>query len=251
MLQAGAHFGHQTSKWHPKMEKYIFGERQGVHIIDLEKTRSSLETALDYAKKTTSRGGIVLFVGTKKQASDIVKKAALSCGMPYVNKRWLGGTLTNFVNLAHLLRKYKDLKRKVEKGELTKYTKFEQQKFAEEVHDYDERIGGLAELTRIPETVFILDIRKDKTALTEATRRGVKVIALCDTNVNPTNIDYPIPGNDDAIKSIELFANLMAKAISEGRAEWEKNRTKLGSTLVAPRGSQQRDDIEVKEKAEV
>lgn len=232
MLQAGVHFGHQTSKWHPKMNKYIFGERQGIHIIDLEKTQTALERALEYAKKTAARGGVILFVGTKKQAVDIVKKTAESCGMPYVNKRWLGGTLTNFVNMAQLLRKYKDLKRKLEKGELGKYTKFEQQKFAEQIAKYDLEIGGLAELTRIPDAVFILDIRKDKTALTEASRRGVTVIALCDTNVSPEQVEYPIPANDDAIKSIDLLATRVSDAIREGRDEWEKNRARLGGTLM-------------------
>lgn len=238
MLQAGVHFGHQKSKWHPKMKKFIFGERQGIHIIDLEKTQKSLDKACAFAKQTASRGGVILFVGTKKQAVDYVAKAAESCGMPYVNKRWLGGTLTNYVNMAHLLRGYKDLKRKVEKGELGKYTKFEQQKFAEQVAGYDDKIGGLINMTRIPDAVFIMDIRKDKTALEEATRRGVKVIAVCDTNVNPSDVQYPIPANDDAIKSIELMANTVAAAIKEGHDEWERNRARLGGTLVqsgAPR----------------
>lgn len=238
MLQAGVHFGHQKSKWHPKMKKFIFGDRQGIHIIDLEKTQKALEKACAFAKQTASRGGVILFVGTKKQAVDYVAKAAESCGMPYVNKRWLGGTLTNYVNMAHLLRGYKDLKRKVEKGELGKYTKFEQQKFGEQVAGYDEKIGGLINMTRIPDAIFIMDIRKDKTALEEATRRGVKVIAVCDTNVNPSDVQFPIPANDDAIKSIELMANTMAAAIKEGHDEWERNRARLGGTLVqagAPR----------------
>ncbi|HWR00175.1 MAG TPA: 30S ribosomal protein S2 [Candidatus Methylomirabilis sp.] len=233
LLQAGSHFGHQTSKWHPKMKKYIFGERQGIHIINLEETQKALEKACAYARQTTARGGVILFVGTKKQASDIVAKAAASAAMPFVNKRWLGGTLTNYVNLAQLLRKYKDLKRKLEKGELGKYTKFEQQKFAEMVENYDDKIGGLAELARIPDAVFILDIRKDKTALEEAQRRGVKVIAVVDTNVNPTGIEYPIPANDDAAKSIELITSLIAAAAKEGRDEWEKARARLGGSLVA------------------
>jgi small subunit ribosomal protein S2 len=238
MLQAGVHFGHQKSKWHPKMKKFIFGDRQGIHIIDLEKTQKALEKACIFAKQTASRGGVILFVGTKKQAVDYVAKAAEACGMPYVNKRWLGGTLTNYVNMAHLLRGYKDLKRKVEKGELGKYTKFEQQKFGEQVAGYDEKIGGLINMTRIPDAIFIMDNRKDKTALEEATRRGVKVIAICDTNVNPSDVHYPIPANDDAIKSIELMANAMSSAIKEGHDEWERNRARLGGTLVqsgAPR----------------
>jgi small subunit ribosomal protein S2 len=234
MLQAGVHFGHQKSKWHPKMEKYIFGDRQGIHIIDLESTRERLEKACTFAKQVAARGGTILFVGTKRQAVDIVAKSAEACGMPYVNKRWLGGTLTNYVNMAQLLRKYKDLKRNLEKGELGKYTKFEQQKFGEQVKAYDDKIGGLVNMTRIPDAIFILDIRKDKTAFQEAERRGVKVIAICDTNVNPSNVAYPIPANDDAVKSIEIIANTLTNAIKEGHDEWERNRARLGGTLVSP-----------------
>ena len=232
MLQAGVHFGHEKAKWHPKMEKFIFEDRQGIHIIDLEKTQKALEKACAFAKQTALRGGVILFVGTKKQASDIVRISATSCGMPYVEKRWLGGTLTNYVNMAQLLRKYKELKRRQEKGELVKYTKFEQQKFAEQIKAYDDQIGGLIDMTRIPDAVFILDIRKDKTALTEATRRGVKVIAVCDTNVNPTDVTYPIPANDDATRSIEIIVKSLTSAIKEGHDEWERNRARLGGALV-------------------
>ncbi len=233
MLQAGVHFGHQTSKWHPKMKKFIFGSRQGIHIINLEETQKALDAALAYAKKVTMRGGVILFVGTKKQASSIVEKAALGCQMPYVNKRWLGGTLTNFASIATQIRKYKDLKRKHEKGELAKYTKFEQLKISEQIKLLEEKVGGMQELNRIPDAVFILDVKKDKTALTEAVKRGVKVIAVCDSNVDPTDIDFPIPANDDAVKAIEMVANLMSAAIVEGRAEWEAGRAKLGGALMS------------------
>lgn len=232
LLKAGAHFGHQASKWHPKMKKFIFGERNGIHILNLEATQKSLEEAFSFAKKTAARGGVILFVGTKKQASSIVEAAAQSCGMPYVNNRWLGGTLTNFSSIAQTIRRFKDLKRKQEKGELSKYTKFEQLKIAEQIKLMDVSVGGIQELTRIPDAVFILDIRKDKTALAEAVRRGVKVIAVCDSNVNPADVDYPIPANDDAVKSIEIIANAMASAIKEGRNEWEAARARLGNTLV-------------------
>lgn len=231
MLQAGVHFGHQTSKWHPKMKKYIFGSRQDIHIINLEETQKALEKALTFAKQTASRGGIVLFVGTKKQASELVRTAAIEAGMPFVDKRWLGGTLTNFAVITQVLRKFKDLKRKQEKGELGKYTKFEQLKFNEQLDQLEEKVGGIKELARIPEVVFILDIRKDKTALEEAKRRGVKVIALCDTNVNPTEVDYCIPCNDDAVKAIEMMTQLMAHACKEGREEWEAARARLGAVL--------------------
>ena len=232
MLQAGVHFGHQTSKWHPKMKKFIFGSRQGIHIINLEETQKSLDNALNFAKKVTMRGGVILFVGTKKQAASIVEKAALGCQMPYVNKRWLGGTLTNFASVAQQIRKYKDLKRKQEKGELTKYTKFEQLKISEQIQILEDKFGGMQELNRIPDALFILDVKKDKTALSEATKRGVKIIAVCDSNVDPSEIDYPIPANDDAMKAIEMIANLMSAVVNEGRAEWEAGRAKLGGALM-------------------
>lgn len=232
LLQAGAHFGHQASKWHPKMKKYLFGSRQGIHIINLEETQKALDEALSYVKKVSARGGVILFVGTKKQASDAVAMHAASCGMPFVNKRWLGGTLTNFASMSQLIRKYKDMKRKQEKGELSKYTKFEQLKIAEQIQVLDEKIGGIQDLTRIPEAMFILDVRKDKTALQEAKRRGIKVIALCDSNVNPREIDFPIPANDDAQKTIDLMTGLVAKAVGDGRKEWESARARLGGALI-------------------
>lgn len=234
LLQAGVHFGHQTSKWHPRMKKYLFGSRQGIHIINLEETQKGLDAAMAFAKKVTLRGGVILFVGTKKQAANIVAEAATSCGMPYVNKRWLGGTLTNFASMAQLIRKFKDLKRKQEKGELTKYTKFEQLKISEEIKLLDEKVGGIQELTRIPDAIFIMDIRKDNTAIDEALRRGIKVIAVCDSNVNPSDVDYPIPANDDAVKAISIIGHMMAKAITEGRKEWEAGRARLGGALVTP-----------------
>lgn len=232
MLQSGVHFGHQTSKWHPKMKKYIFGSRQGIHIINLEETQKALEVAMDFAKKTAARGGTILFVGTKKQAASIIEEAAKACNMPYVTKRWLGGTLTNFASVAQQIRKLKDMKRKQEKGELAKYTKLEQLRMSEQIELLETKVGGIQELTRIPDVILIFDIRKDKTALEEALRRGVKVIAVCDTNVNPLNVDYPVPANDDAVKSIQLIANMFSDAISEGRQEWEGARARLGGALM-------------------
>lgn len=233
MLQAGVHFGHQTSRWHPRMKKFIFGERRGIHVINLEATQQALEEAMAFAKKIAARGGIILFVGTKKQAAPIVETAAKSCGMPYVSKRWLGGTLTNFSSIGSQIRKFKDMKRRLEKGEYAKYTKFEQLKLGEQIELLDEKVGGIQELTRIPDALFILDIRKDKTALEEAMKRGVKTMAVCDSNVNPTEVDFPIPANDDAVKAIELIATAMAQAIQEGRQEWENARARLGGALVS------------------
>ena len=239
MLQAGVHFGHQTSKWHPKMKKFIFGERNGVHILNLQMTQNALEEAASFAKKIAARGGLVLFVGTKKQAASLVECAAKVCGMPYVHNRWLGGTLTNFSSIAQTIRRFKDLKRKQEKGELAKYTKFEQLKIAEQIKLMDQSVGGIQELTRIPDALMIFDVRKDKTALAEAVRRGVKVIAVCDSNVSPLDVDYPIPANDDGINSIEIVAKVLSEAIKEGRDEWESARARLGNSLVqsAPSGA--------------
>lgn len=234
LLQAGAHFGHQSSKWHPRMKKFLFGSRNGIHIINLEETQKHLDAAMSFVKKTALRGGMVLFVGTKKQAAPAIEAAAKSCNMPYVTKRWLGGTLTNFASVAQQIRKYKDLKRRQEKGELAKYTKFEQLKLNEEIQLLEEKFGGVQEMNRVPDAIFIFDVRKDKTALQEALRRGVKVIALCDSNVNPIDVDFPIPANDDAAKTIELMATLVAKSINEGRDEWESARARLGGALVKP-----------------
>jgi len=232
LLESGVHFGHRTSKWHPNMKKFIFGAKNGIHIINLEETQKALEEAMAFCKQVTMRGGNVLFVGTKKQAAPIIEKLAGDAKMPYITKRWLGGTLTNFSVIAQMLKKFKELKHKSEKGELGKYTKLEQQKFGEQIAMYEERIGGIQDMARIPEAIFIADIHKDNTALAEATRRGIKIVAVCDTNVNPHKVDIAIPANDDAVKSIEMIVGAIAGACKEGRDEWDSNRSRLGSVLV-------------------
>lgn len=220
------------------MKKFIFGERNGIHIINLEETQRTFSAALAFAKKIALRGGLILFVGTKKQSAAIVEEAAKACGMPYVSKRWLGGTLTNFGSMIQIIRKYKDMKRRQEKNEYAKYTKFEQLKITEQIRQLDEKVGGIQELTRIPDAIMIFDIRKDKTALAEAQKRGIKIMAVCDSNVDPTAIDFPIPGNDDAVKAIALVAKTVAMAIQEGRDEWEKARSRLGGSLMSPAAEQ-------------
>ncbi|HRH31830.1 MAG TPA: 30S ribosomal protein S2 [bacterium] len=243
MLKAGVHFGHQSSKWHPKMKEYIFGERGGVHIINVEKTADKLNTALTFVTQTIAKGGSVLFVGTKRQAQDIVAKYATECGMPYVNVRWLGGTLTNFGQLQRLIRHYLDLKEKREKGELKKYTKLEQLQFDREIAELDEKIGGLSTLTRVPDALFVLDARHEKTAVREARAMKVPMIALVDSNVNPTGIEYVIPGNDDAVNSIDLIAKLVAGAVKEGK-------TKAASEAQAAAQVRKQLDEEVRVSAE-
>ena len=219
MLQAGMHFGHRTSRWHPKMEPFIFGSKAGVHIIDLEASQRQLEAALDYVKGVAARGGTVLFVGTKPQAKEAVKTEAIRCGMPHVTERWLGGTLTNFPQIKKTLKRLKTLKDQREKGELKKYTKKEQLMIDREISEIEHKMGGIQDVEKLPDAIFIIDVKTEKTALTEASVVGTKVVALCDTNVNPTNVAQVIPGNDDAAKTIALVSRLVADAVKEGRAE--------------------------------
>lgn len=229
MLKAGVHFGHQSSKWHPKMKPFIYGVRGGVHVINVEKTTEQLEKAVAFAKDVAAKGGTILFVGTKAQAQDVVAEAAKSAGMPYVNTRWLGGTLTNWPQIQRLIRHYLDLKDKREKGDLKKYTKLEQLNFDREIAELDEKIGGMSSLLRVPDAIFVLDARIEKTAVREAQSVRVPVIALVDSNVNPRGISYVIPGNDDAVGSITLVANVVAQAINDGKKLARENREKVAA----------------------
>lgn len=234
MLKAGVHFGHRTSRWHPKMEPYIFGARSGVHIIDVEKTATILEKTLGYVEELIARGGVVMFVGTKKQGTELVEKVALDCGMPYVNTRWLGGTFTNFTEIQRLVRKLIDLKDKREKGELKKYTKLEQLMFDREIEELEGKIGGLGDFKKLPEAIFVLDIRHDKTAVQEARIRGVKVIGICDTNVNPDMADMVIPANDDSIGSLTMITKLMGEAVKAGKAKAKTAMADAAAKAAAP-----------------
>jgi len=218
MLQAGMHFGHQKARRHPKMQPYIHSERNGVNIIDLEKTTVLLEKALNFIRDTVAAGGVILIVGTKEQAKPIVERVGKETGMPYIHRRWLGGTLTNFRMIKdNLLAPYLDLKGKIERNELGKYTKKEQLEFVKKTEDLDIKVGGFAGLAKLPEAIFILDLKTEATALAEAVDTKVPIIAVCDTNVNPQDITYPIPANDDAVKSIEIVMNLVAEAVKEGK----------------------------------
>lgn len=222
LLQAGVHFGHRESRWHPKMKSFIFGSRNGIHIVDLEKTLIKLKDALDYVRELTARGGVILFLGTKRQARDIVKKYAEECGAPFVCGRWLGGTLTNYGEVMNLVRHFNDLKAKQAAGALSKYTKKEQSNFSKEIEDLEEKVGGIKNVVRPPDAIFVIDIMKEKTAVAEAITRKIPIIALTDTNVNPDMVAYPIPSNDDAVKTIELMTKLIAEAVKEGKALREK-----------------------------
>jgi len=216
MLKAGMHFGHRTSKWHPKMEPFIFTSRKGVHIIDLNKTKKKLEDALKFIIQSVKERKTILFVGTKTQVKKPLKNTAEEISMPYVNERWLGGSLTNFFVIKKLIKKYKDLLESKQTGKLEKYTKKERHDFDQEITKLEVKVGGLVNLTKIPDALFIWDIKKEKTALTEANKKNIPVIAVCDTNVNPAGVDYIIPANDDATKGIKLVLRLVKEAVEEG-----------------------------------
>lgn len=219
LLQAGVHFGHKTSKSHPKMSPFIFGIKNDVHLINLEETQKYLAKALEFLKDRAREGKTILFVGTKKQAQEITKKYAKECGMPYAAGRWLGGTVTNFPVVSLLIKKMKTLRTQRDSGELQKYTKKEQLDFQREIERLEEIVGGLENLTKLPDVFFIWDIRTEETAFREAKKKKIPVVAVCDSNVNPTDVQYVIPANDDAVKSIELITSLVAAAINEGKAE--------------------------------
>lgn len=219
LMKAGVHFGHRESKWHPKMAPFIFGSRNEVHIINLEETQKKLKEALDFIREAAASGKGILFVGTKEQAKEIVKKYAIDCGAYYISEHWLGGLLTNHHEIQTLLKKYRRLKSERDSGELSKYTKKEQVHFAKEITKMDRNLLGVEKLERRPEVIFIVDLKKEKTAFNEAKLTKTKVVALCDTNVNPEGVDYPIPSNDDAVKTIELMVRLAAEAVKEGKSQ--------------------------------
>lgn len=224
LLAAGAHFGHKTSRWHPKMAPYIHSKRQGAHIINLEKTVEALDEALPKMTELAGKGKKVLFVGTKKQLKDTVKEVAESIDMPYVTVRWVGGMLTNVETVNKQIRKLKDLERRMASGELEKrYSKLEVQRYQEEIDVLNERYGGIKNMTEQPVAIIVTDMIQDKNAVKEANTLHIPVFAICDTNVDPSEVDYPIPANDDAIKGVKLILDYFAQAIKEGKAKVAKN----------------------------
>lgn len=230
LLEAGAHFGHKTSRWHPKMAPFIHSKRDGTHIIDLTKTVQQLEVALSFVEQTASEGKQVLMVGTKRQAHDIVKELALVTDMPYVVERWLGGMLTNRNTIGGRIKHLKDLEEKMENGTLAaKYSKLEVQRFQEEIDAMNHIYGGIKNIAVKPGAVFVTDVLHDINAVREARKLGVKVIAIVDTNADPTLIDYPIPANDDAIKTIKLIADYIQMAVESGKAKHSKKAEKIAA----------------------
>ncbi len=218
LLEAGAHFGHQTARWDPRMKKYIFTKRNGIHIIDLERTSGMLSKARDFVRQTVAEGGNILFVGTKKQAQEAIELEAKRCGMPYVNVRWIGGILTNFTTIQSRIDYLVRLEDQRARGEFTRLPKKEALKLEEEIVRLNKQLGGIKEMTRLPSALFIIDTVIEKIALAEAKRMDVPVVAVADTNSNPEEIDHPIPANDDAIRAVKLVCAKIADAVLEGKA---------------------------------
>ncbi len=205
MMKAGMHFGHRTNRWHPKMEPFIFTKKNGIYIINLEKAQEQLKKALEFMIKLTKEDKTILFVGTKKQVKNSMKKMAEEAKVPYITGKWLGGFLTNFNVIKKSIKKYQDLINDRESGRLNKYTKKEKLDFDREIKRLEERVGGLVGLTKLPDAIFIWDIKEEKTAVAEAIQLNIPIIAICDTNVNPELVTYPIPANDDATKTVDLI----------------------------------------------
>ncbi len=217
LLEAGVHFGHQTRRWDPKMAEYIFQARNGIHIIDLQKTSKKLDEAYGFIKEQAEEGKTILFVGTKKQAQECMKEAALKCGMYYIDQRWLGGMLTNFETIRTRVQRLKDLETMQEDGTFDILPKKEVILLKKEMDKLEKNLGGIKEMEKLPGVIFLIDPKKERIAILEAKKLGIPVVGLVDTNCNPEELDYPIPGNDDAIRAVKLIADVMANAVIEGK----------------------------------
>jgi small subunit ribosomal protein S2 len=223
MLDAGVHFGHQTQRWNPKMKPYVYTARGGIHIIDLQKSVISARNAAEFVRKVAADGGRMIFVGTKKQAVEPIKEAAEKCGQYYVTKRWLGGMLTNFQTIKSSIDRLKRIDQMREKGELEFFSKKERARMEKEYGRLSEYLNGIRDMKDAPSVMFVVDLNKEHIAVAEAKRMGIAVVGIADTNVDPEIIDFPIPGNDDAIRSIKLFANLIAESYLEGAKQWQES----------------------------
>ena len=216
LLEAGVHFGHHTRRWNPKMAPYIFGKRNSIHIINLEKTVPMLYEALEAIQSIAKSGGKFLFVGTKRSASDLIAQAATNCGQYYVNHRWLGGMLTNWETVSKSIKKLKNLEERISSGEINNLTKKERLNIERQKEKLDLTLGGIKDMNGIPDALFVIDTNKEAIAVLEANNLNIPVIAICDTNTNPSNVDYPIPGNDDALRAISLYCDLIAASVLKG-----------------------------------
>lgn len=236
MLKHGLHFGHRKSRWNPKMKPYTFTVRNNIHIIDLEKTLSLFQEAIDFSRGIVKNGGKILLVGTKPQARRLIETAAQEIDMPYVSNRWLGGTFTNFSEIKKRIKYLNDQEAKLDRGELEKYTKYEQTQFKKEIERMNEKMGGLKKMDSFPQAIFVLDIKEDILVVKEARRVKIPVIAIVDTNTDPTLVDYPIPANDDAVSSLQYVLGMIVKNIKE------EKRAKMAS-------SKEEADVQAKNKS--
>ncbi|MCP4291995.1 MAG: 30S ribosomal protein S2 [bacterium] len=235
LLEAGVHFGHQTRKWNPKMKPYIFIARGGIYIIDLQRTLRQLNKASAFLKTVSSKGGSVLFVGTKKQAKVAIKDFADQVDMPYVTERWLGGMLTNHQTIYKSVQKLEEIEAMMKDGRIENFSKKEQLEFSRKFDKLNTNLGGVRRMTKLPSAVFVVDTAEEETAVKEARKLGIPVIGIVDTNCDPTLVDYPIPGNDDAIRAITLFTRTMADAIKDGRSQRNEGRDKPVEMAKAPK----------------
>lgn len=217
LLKAGVHFGHQIGRWDPRAKTYIYSERNGVHIINLQKTVQKLEEALEKIKEIVNNKGVILFVGTKRQVRNLVLEAAKTTEMPYVTERWLGGTFTNFPTISRRIQKLLDIESKLQEGRLAHYTKKEQMAFKKQLGDFEKNMGGIKKLKELPQAIFVVGAKEEKTAIAEAKKMGVAIIALADTNINPGILDYPIPSNDDSVRSVQLILKHVVREIQEAK----------------------------------
>jgi small subunit ribosomal protein S2 len=235
LLEAGVHFGHQVRRWNPKMKEYIFGERNGIYIIDLQKTQRMFRDAIQFVTNLVGedRGKTVLFVGTKRQAQDAIREEAVRAGQYYINQRWLGGLLTNFQTVQKSIKRLKDLEAMHEDGRYEKMTKKERIKLDRERESLEKNLSGIKNMTRLPDAVFIIDVRKEEIAVAEANRLGIPIVAVVDTNCSPEGIDYVIPGNDDALRAVRLFASRIADAVLEGQQMVTEGATEAESAAAA------------------
>ena len=246
LLESGVHFGHQVKRWDPRMKKYIFAERNGIHIIDLQKTITAIKDSYEQIRKVASAGKSVLFVGTKKQAQQAIAKEAERCGMFYVNTRWLGGTLTNFSTIKKSLLRLKKIEKMEVDGTFDNLTKKEVAALLKEKDKLTKNYGGMKDMKELPGAIFIIDTHKEQIAVAEARRMGIPIIAIVDTNCNPEGIDYPIPGNDDAIRAITLFTSIIANAVIEAdNAQGLQIIETLGDEEVTTDASTRREDEEI------
>jgi small subunit ribosomal protein S2 len=248
LLEAGAHFGHQTRRWNPKMRPFIFIERNGIHIIDLQKTLACAERAYKAVKATAERGEPVLFVGTKKQAQSVVQEAAARCGQHYVTERWLGGMLTNFQTIRRSIGRYKELQKLESEGGMEQLSKKERGRLQKEKGKLEKVLLGISDLERLPGLIYVIDTKKEEIAVKEARKLGVPIVGVVDSNADPDLIDYPVPGNDDAIRAIRLFTDLVAAAVLEGRERSLEGREAARVSDEAPKSARSKKG-DVKEKA--